>query len=85
MREIRTYGSEGGATQTNAPFLPLLPALGNDEGLAPSCMYSPSGQDNDSAEPHLWGDRQECLSYIGLWEYPAGTAVSGRGGLRFSS
>jgi hypothetical protein len=24
MRETRTYGSEGGATQTNAPFLPLL-------------------------------------------------------------
>ena len=26
MRETRTYGSEGGATQTNAPFLPLLTA-----------------------------------------------------------
>ena len=26
MRETRTYGSEGGATQTNAPFLPLLAA-----------------------------------------------------------
>ena len=23
MREIRTYGSEGGAAQANAPFLPL--------------------------------------------------------------
>jgi len=28
MREIRQSGSEGGAVQANAPFLPLYPAVG---------------------------------------------------------
>jgi hypothetical protein len=32
MREIRPSGSEGGATQTNAPLLPL--SLGMSEGAA---------------------------------------------------
>ena len=37
MREIRTYGSEGGAAQANAPFLPLSAvrcyAAADDGGL----------------------------------------------------
>ena len=48
MREIRLSGSEGGAEQTNAPFLPLSAGL-FDADFLPLCPAAGIDGDGDAA------------------------------------